>query len=217
MARNPSPSERRVVLPRVDWQQFETLLDELGTSRTSRLTYAGGKLEMMTPLEEHERCDRLIESLLLVVAEEADVPLYSNGSLLLKRADLGEAIQPEGCYSVGNPIPAQRRAELDLERVSPPDLVVDVAISTGSLDRLSLYGSMRIPEIWRYTTTVGDDVLKGTLQIYRSQGERYVESPNSGLFPFLPGARVLEFLEQSDAIGLAQALIVLRDWINQHL
>ncbi|MBW4418777.1 MAG: Uma2 family endonuclease [Myxacorys californica WJT36-NPBG1] len=217
MAKNPSPSERRVMLPGVSWQQFETLLGELGTSRTARLTYDRDKLEMMTPLEEHDRCNRLIETLLLVVAEEADIPLYCNGSLLLKRADLGRAIQPEGCYSVGSSIAIEKRAELDLERVAPPELVVDVAVSSGSLDRLSLYGAMGVPEIWRYTTTVGDDVLKGSLQIYRSQGDRYVESTNSGLFPFLPGAQVLEFLEQSDAIGLAQALIVLRDWINQHV
>jgi Uma2 family endonuclease len=224
MAKQPTPTEKRVVLPGVSWQQFETLLDELGTSRTARLTYEAskgsrdrGKLEMMTPLEEHDRCNRLIESLIMVIAEETQMAVYSGGSILLKRADLGCAIQPEAVYFVGEPIRLRERAELDVERSALPDLVVDVLISNGSFDRFSLYGSMGIPEIWRYTTSVGEDALKGTLQVYRLQGNRYVESANSALFPFLPGARVQEFLEHSDAIGLAQALIVLRDWIQQHL
>ena len=216
MGRKPTPTEKRVTLSGVSWQTFEELLDELGQTRTARLTYDRGKLEMMTPLEEHDRCIRLIESLILVLADELSLKIYSIGSVLLTLPDLGRAIQPDAIYSLKD-VQLQRRAELEMNQAAPPDLAVEVAITKGAIDRDSMYASMGVPELWRYTTTVGDEVLKGKLRIYRLQGDQYIETANSKLFPTLPADRVLEFLEQSDTIGLAQALIVLREWSKEQL
>lgn len=216
MGRKPTPTEKRVTLSGVSWQSFEELLGELGQTRTARLTYDRGKLEMMTPLEEHDRCLRLIESLILVLADELYLKIYSLGSVLLTLPDLGRAIQPDAMYSLQE-VRLQKRAELDMRRAEPPELAIEVAIGKGSLDRDSIYVSMGVPEIWLYTTTVGDDVLKGSLQIYQLQGDTYIATENSKLFPALPGKRVQEFLEQSDTIGLAQALIVLREWSKEQL
>ncbi len=216
MGRKPTPTEKRVTLSGVSWQSFEELLNELGQTRTARLTYDRGNLEMMTPLEEHDRCLRLIESLILVLADELYLKIYAIGSVLLTLPDLGRAIQPDAAYSLEE-VRLQKRAELDMNRAAPPNLVIEVAIGKGAIERDSIYAEMRVPEIWRYTTTVGDDVLKGDLQIYQLQGERYIKTANSKLFPALPGDRVLEFLEQSDTIGLAQSLIVLRAWSKEQL
>ena len=217
MSRKPTATEKRVLLSGVSWQQFETLLDELGRDRTTRMTYDRGKLEMMTPLEEHDRCARLIESLILVLGDELRSKVYSLGSILLTRSDIGRAIQPESCYYFDQEVRVRNKAELDMNQTPPPDLVVDVAIEKGKMDRFSIYGSMEVPEIWRYTTVTGEDVLKGNLQILQFRGDRYTEVSNSVQFPMLPSARVLEFLEQSDSLGLAQALVVLRDWMRKHL
>jgi Uma2 family endonuclease len=216
MGRKPTPTEKRVTLSGVSWQAFEELLNELGTDRTARLTYDRGKLEMMTPLEEHDRCIRLLESLILVVADELYLKIHSIGSVLLTLPDLGQAIQPDAAYSLEE-ARLTKRAEMDMNRMAPPDLAIEVSMSQGKIDRFSMYASMGVPELWFYLTTIGDDVLKGNLQIFQLRGDRYVETPNSKLFPALPGKRVSEFLEQSDTIGLAQALIVLREWAKQQL
>ncbi len=214
MARKPAPTEKRIVLPGVSWQQFDMLLDELGTERTARLTYDQGKLEMMTPLEEHERCSRLIESLILVIADEMDVEIHSIGSALLKRADLACVAQPDASYYLTEKVRLSRRAELDLNQTPPPDLAVEVAITKSSLNTFGIYAALELPEVWQYWTTIGDNVLKGTLLIYQLQNGHYVERSTSPAFPFLPAKRVLEFLDQSDKIGLAQALMVFRSWIQ---
>jgi Uma2 family endonuclease len=217
MAKKPIATEKRVVLSGVNWQKFELLLDELGANRAVRMTYDRGKLEMMTPLEEHSRCSRLMESLILVFAEEVQLEVKPIGSILLKESEIGRAIQPESCYYVGREVRVRDRAELNMSEVPPPDLVVDVAIAEGKFDRLSIYDSFDVPEIWSYKTQTGEDALKGELRIYQRREGRYVQSPMSLLFPFLPGARIQEFLEQSDTLGLAQALQVLRSWIQEHL
>lgn len=217
MGRKPTPTEKRVTLSGVSWQQLETLLEELGTSRTARLTYDRGKLEMMTPLEEHDRCARLIESLILVLADETKTNVNSIGSVFLVRPDIGRGIQPDSCYYIDRSVRLGKRAELDINQFPPPNIAVEVSIGRGQLDRFSLYGSMDVPELWCYSTVVGDDVLKGNLQIFQLQNDRYVETSNSATFPFMTAKRVLEFLEQSDTIGLAQSLIVLREWIEERL
>ncbi|MER3434196.1 MAG: hypothetical protein C4288_12405 [Leptolyngbya sp. ERB_1_1] len=216
MGRKPTPTEKRVTLSGVSWQSFEELLRELGQARTARLTYERGKLEMMTPLEEHNRCLRLIDSLILVVADELYLKIHSIGSVLLTLPDVGRAIQPDAAYALEE-ARLQKRSVLNMSQSAPPDLAVEVAIGKGSIDRDSIYAAMGVPEIWRYMTTVGDNVLKGNLQIYQLQGDRYVVIANSKLFPALPGKRVQEFLEQSDTIGLAQALTVLREWSKEQL
>lgn len=213
MAKKLAPTEKRIVLPGVSWQQFETLLEELGPTRTARLTYDRGKLEMMTPLEEHERCSRLIESLMLVVADEMEIQINSIGSILLKRADLGCVAQPDSSYYLTEKI-RSNRAELDLNQSPPPDVVVEVSITKSSLDKFAIYAALGLPEVWQYWTTIGDNVLRGNLLIYQLQNGQYVECLTSPTFPFLPAKRVLEFLDQSDKIGLAQALTIFRSWIQ---
>ncbi len=215
MPKKPIPTEQRVILPSVSWQQFEQLLAELGNERQTRLTYLRGKLEMMTPVEAHERCSKLIDSLILVLVDELSIPLTAIAPVLLKHEALGCATEPDVCYYLEKR--SLRRAhELDLSQDLSPDLLVEVALTKSNLDKLPIYATLGIPEVWRYITTVGDDMLKGTLLIYELQDDRYVERSHSQAFPMLPAGRVLEFLEQSDSIGLASALRVLRAWIQEN-
>ena len=48
------PRADRVLLHDVSWERFERLLKDLGESRSARVTYDDGALEIMTPLPEHE-------------------------------------------------------------------------------------------------------------------------------------------------------------------
>lgn len=212
MLKKPVVTEQRVVLPNVSWQQFETLLSELGVERQTRLTYLRGKLEMMTPVEAHERCSKLIDSLILVLADELKVPLTPVLPVLLKHEAMGCATEPDACYYLEDRSP---RSEIDLGQEMPPDLLVEVALTKSSVEKLPIYETLEIPEVWRYITTLGDDMLKGKLLIYHLQSNGYVEQSSSLAFPFLSAARILEFLEQSDSMSLATALRVLRAWVQE--
>jgi Uma2 family endonuclease len=212
MAKKVLPTEQRVVLKDVSWQQFEQLLVELGSERQTRLTYLRGKLEMMTPVEAHERCSRLIDSLILVIVDELAVPLTSLIPATLKHAAINCATEPDACYYLEK---RQRTSELDLSQDLPPDLLVEVALTKSTLEKLPIYASLGIPEVWRYVTTVGEEMLKGKLTMYQLQDDQYVERTDSLAFPLLSAARVLEFMEQSDSMGLATALRLLRAWVQE--
>ncbi len=214
MAKGPKPSEQRLVLEKISWQQFETILAEMGTGRTTRFTFDRGRLELMTPLEEHDRCHKLIESLILVLVDEMKLRVEGYKAPTLKRPDLGLAVEPEAGYYIQHEAAMQGRSAIDLTVDPQPDLLLDVALNQSTLDRLSLYAALGVPEVWRYVSQAGADFLKGSLSLYCLVDGRYVEMAQGLAFPFLPAGRILQFIDQSDVSGLMTALRSLREWLQ---
>ena len=53
-----------IYVSNVSWQEFETILEELGEKRSARLAYSNETLEMVVPLPEHELPRDLISDIL---------------------------------------------------------------------------------------------------------------------------------------------------------
>jgi Uma2 family endonuclease len=208
-------TEKRTILTDVTWQKFESLLAELGVERQTRLTYFRGKLELMTPIAAHERCNKLLESLILVLSEELRRPVTGLMPVLLKAPQIGCAIEPDACYYVREAEQMQGKNDLCLPNDPLPDLLVEVALTKSNLDKLPIYAALQIPEVWRYITTADEDILKGRLLIYTLRGDRYTESDRSAMFPFLAASRILQFLQESDSISLAASIRLLRAWVKE--
>jgi Uma2 family endonuclease len=224
MPKDRPPNEQRVLLPSITWQKFEQILTELPPDRQIRLTYHRGKLEMMTPVAEHDRCQKLLDSLILVLADELDRSIEAIAPILIKSPELDIAIEPDACYYLLQgkhrdtaPTPGTDRVQIHLPTDSPPDLLIEIALTQTKLDKLPLYTRLAIPEIWRYITTAGENVLKGKLEIYHLQGDRHLPQRHSTLFPGLSSDRILEFIEQSDSMSLSASLRLLRAWIQEKL
>jgi Uma2 family endonuclease len=211
------PSEQRVLLDSISWQKFEALLRELGEARTTRLAYNRGQLEMMTPNEEHERCRKLIESLLLVLADETYLKVSGFSSTLLQQFDPPCAVEPDACFYIQDAELMSRQTTIDLASDPVPELVFEVALTPSSLDKLPIYAAIAIPEVWRYVTEKKPQTLERKLLIYQLQAGQYQLSEFSSIFPFLSAARVEEFIEQSDSLGLVQALQLLRAWVGDRV
>lgn len=118
--KTPAPSEYRTVLPKVNWQKYEELLAEMAGDRTARFTFDRGRLEMMNPLEEHDRCCKLIESLLLVITDELDQPITSYKAPTLKREDLQIGTEPDTGYYLQNCDRMDGKRAIDLAVDPPP-------------------------------------------------------------------------------------------------
>ncbi|MBF2026687.1 MAG: Uma2 family endonuclease [Oscillatoriales cyanobacterium C42_A2020_001] len=211
----PAPSEYRTVLQKVSWQKYEQLLAEMERDRTARFTYQRGRLEMMAPLEEHERCHKLIESLILTLTDELDIRIESYKTPTLKRQDLQLGTEPETAYYIQNAAKMVRRNSIDLETDPVPDLILEVELSRSSLNKFEIYAELGIPEVWRYISKPGDTFLKGQFFIHYLHGDRYIEEDHGLAFPFLSAGRVLQFIDQSDVSGLPTALRELRIWAEE--
>lgn len=209
MITTSTPAEQRVLLQNISWQLFESLLQEMGEHRSTRLAYYKGKLELMTPLWEHENPNRKIEAMVIALVDELNLNIEMGGSFTLKREERAAGKEPDSCYYIQNEARVRGKKEIDLTQDPPPDLALEIDITSSSLNQLALYASLGVPEVWRYNGQ--------RLQIYQLQQEEYVECDRSPTFPLLAATKIEEFLEQCQNLGVTAAVRQFRKWIKNQL
>lgn len=199
--------EQRVVFHNISWQAYEQILAALGESRSSRLTYDRGTLEITMPLEEHESATRLIELFIRILVEELGLKIKTMGSTTLNRPDLQKGAEPDNCYYIQNQ-PKVAGKKVDLNTDPPPDLIAEVDITHTDINKLDLYASMGVPEFWRYNGQV--------LRIYQLQDGQYTEVESSPTFSWEIKERLYQFLQEAK-FDEVQASKNFRAWVQQEV
>lgn len=203
------PAEQRTILQNISWETFETLLAETGVDRGSRFAYECGILEIMSPLIEHESYKNNIGNLVIVLAEELGIEIKSAGSTTLKLKSANRGIEPDNCYYIQNELAFRGKQTLDLTTDLPPDLAIEIDITSSSINKLDIYSALGVPEIWRYNGRV--------LQIYQLVEKRYIESEFSCAFPLVPAIEINQFIEQGKAIGEIALIKLFRAWVRNKI
>jgi Uma2 family endonuclease len=197
--------EQRVVFHHLNWQSYLQILHALPQTRSGRLTYDQGTLEITMPLEEHEFFGRLLGLFIRILVEELGQDLKTMGSTTLNYPNLDKGAEADEAFYIQNHASVAGRS-VDLSQDPPPDLVVEVDITHTDIDKNRLYASMGVPELWRFDGHV--------LQIYQLQEGQYVEVETSPTFPNFPKTRLYEFLEQCRTSEV-QASKALRQWAQE--
>ncbi|MDF0555450.1 Uma2 family endonuclease [Kamptonema sp. UHCC 0994] len=201
-----TPAEQRTVLENISWETFEAILKEIGDNRGSRLAYDEGILEIMTPLFEHEIYKSNLGNLIIVLAEELNIEIKSAGSTTLKIKVVKKGIEPDNCYYIENESAVRGKLELDLETAPPPDLAIEIDITSSSVDKFGIYASLGVPELWRYNGRI--------LEFYQLVESEYIECEFSIAFTFLSATDMTRFVEQSKTIGEIALIKLFRDWLQ---
>ena len=141
MSIGSSQSETRVVLSGISWSTFESVLAETQNHGT-RFTYDRGYLEMMSPSREHERAKRFIGRMIEAATEELGIPISSASSTTLKAEWDERGLEADESYYIANEARVRGRDEIDLRVDPPPDLAIEVDISSSSLDQLGIYADL---------------------------------------------------------------------------
>ena len=199
---------QRVTLHGVSWQTYTRLLAELGDHRASRLAYAPGVLEITMPSDRHETQKKLLERMIETLTEELHLPAKSFGSTTLNRADLQHGAEPDSCYYIQHVSQIEGR-QVDLASAPPPDLVVEVDISSPSSRRIDIYMQLGVPEMWRYSG--------GSMQVYRLHEGEYVPCDLSPSFPIVPTAVINQYLHQAETQDDTTFIQTWRRWIRQQI
>jgi Uma2 family endonuclease len=199
-------AEHRVVLHQVSWETYESLLSDLADCSAPRLTYDRGTLEIMSPSEEHEEVNRALAFLVEALIAELDLDARSLGSATFGRKDLEKGFEPDSCFYIENAARLKGKRKIDLTKDPPPDLVVEVDLSSSSLEKLPIYAQIGVPEVWRYD---GERVRVHTLR-----EDRYEEAPASLAFPFLTDVKLSEFLKEAREEKRSHCLRSIREWLS---
>src|SRR5258706_6472159 len=88
---------QHIVLEDASWELYENLLQDIG-DRPIRINYDQGRLEMMSPLPEHERPKKIIGRLIETLSYELGIEIACLGSTTFRRRDKEKGLEPDECY-----------------------------------------------------------------------------------------------------------------------
>jgi Uma2 family endonuclease len=205
--RDTGSQQSVVSLQPVTWQTYQALLSDLGDHRSTRLSYDRGTLEIKLPSKLHELVNRLLERIITTLTEELDLNVVSLGSTRFDQESADQGVEPDSCFYIQN---ADRVDPMDTQPPQdfPPDLVVEVDITSSSRSRLPIYQAMGVPEIWCYK--------RDSLTILRWDMAGYQTCQTSGVFPWLSAAMLSDWVAQGRRSSNQNVLIkAVRDRVRQ--
>ena len=201
---------QRVLLKNISWDEFEQIIDELGNDRGSRIAYYKGVLEIMVPLAGHEDGKEIIGDLVKILLEELDIEFRSLGSTTFKRRDVASGVEPDACFYIQNEAVIRGRNRIDINFDPPPDLAIEIDITSKSEIKKNSYQALGVGELWIYDGR--------SLQINLLQNSQYIESTTSQIFPNLPIIDVIpRYVQQSKEQGRNAAVKAFRVWVGEQL
>jgi Uma2 family endonuclease len=171
--------EARFVYCGMSWQRYLDFDKALGDDRPGpRFYYLDGELEVMSTSEEHECIKKWLADLLAVYFEEAGTEIMPRGQATMRLALKQAGAEPDESWCIGT--------EKEF-----PDLVLEIALTSGGVRKLELYLRFQVPEVWIWR--------KGKLEIFAllESGEGYEKQDAASRL--LPGLDV-RLLERCAAI-----------------
>ncbi|MEH1910806.1 MAG: Uma2 family endonuclease [Nostoc sp.] len=175
--------EKLVTLKDVSWEQFKGIEAQLQDNRNVRLSYLSGILEIMSPIgDKHEKVKSTVGLLLEAYMKKLGIRFYRRGGFTLEEPGYASGT-PDESYSIGT------------ER-EVPDIVIEIIVTSGSINRKELYKPKKVPEVWFWKSN--------QIKIFRFGESGEDEEVNrSGFFPNLDPALLLRYIampDQYDAI-----------------
>ena len=158
--------EQRVVFCGISWDRYLSFDQSLGDDRPGpRLYFLDGELEIMTTSNEHERVKKWIGGLLELYFDAIGIEIMPRGQATMRLALKAAGAEPDESWCLG-------------EEKEFPDLALEIALTSGGIDKLKIYRRFDVPEVWIWR--------RGKLEIFaRSGAADYAASATSLALPGL--------------------------------
>ncbi len=202
----PAPSNAGVIR-NVRWETFEALLNDRGNDGP-RIFYDEGTLEIMSPYRKHERFKKLLARLIEAFTEELAIEISSGGSTTLKNRWKEKGAEPDESYHVQHEAAMRGRDQIDLSTDPPPDLVLEIDVTTSTVDKLKIYSSFGVPEVWSHEEGSG-------LTVWQLQQDgKYAPLKSSQVLPKFPVSEIGRFLDERATLGENRLVKEFRAWVR---
>ena len=204
MATVLSPPEQRVTLYNVSWETYERLLADLQDASAPRLTYDRGTLEIMSPSSERERYNRTVAQIVEELVVEMNINFDNLDSTTFRREEIDRGFEPDSCFYIQNAARVRGQKRIDLAVDPPPGLVIEIDITSPSLDKFLLFAQTGVPEVWRFDGS--------RLSIYELAGGEYWERDTSLAFPTVAASDITALIKESEEMERPRWVHKVRNW-----
>ncbi len=178
------PEEKLITLHSISWEQFKGIEAQLDKNREVRIAYLAGVMEIMSPIgDRHEYVKTTLGYLIEAYMREKGIRFYGRGGFTLESPGYASGT-PDESYCIGS-------------NKETPDIVIEIIITSGTINRRELYKPKKVPEVWFWKSD--------QMRIFRLNiaGE-YEEVNLSRFFPDLDKALLLRYVadpDQYDAVS----------------
>ncbi|HMS40264.1 MAG TPA: Uma2 family endonuclease [Pyrinomonadaceae bacterium] len=200
------PAGSEIILRGQTFEDYEEIIEEIGENGGVRVQFDGEHLKIMTLSARHEKYVRLIERMIDNVSMRKRIKILSFGSTTMKSFGGKRGSEPDCSFYIQNADVVARKSSIDFSRDVPPDVVVEVDIHHDSLDKFSIYSSLRVPEFWLFN---GE-----SLKIFRLENEKYFEVEKSLALPILSADILTNFLKQLEDSDQFEILLEFEKWLE---
>jgi Uma2 family endonuclease len=187
-----------VILRHQSWTDYESILASRQDNAAIKIYFDAltQEIQLMAPLPEHGNKSDTLADLVKALLRKHDQDWQCFDPITLKRYGV-KGIEPDTCFYIDNRQAILGKAQIDLAFDPPPDLAIEIDVT--SLTRPEDYAEIKIPELWFYRNR--------SLLIYLWDGEKYIESPSSKLFPLISVIQLLpQYVEMAWTQGSSVAI-----------
>lgn len=202
----PLNDQQHMVLGDVSWGLYEKLLREQ-QERNVRITFDQGRMEIMSPLPEHERPAHAIAMFVVLLAMELNIPIGGLKSTTFRRKDEAKGLEPDECFYVQNEARTRGKKRLGLRRDPPPDLAIEIDITHRTIPKMPIYLKLGVPEVWLL-----DDA---GLRCHVLGGGKYRVVEKGRAFPMLRVKDLEPFLQRLEREDQTTVMRAFRDWVRR--
>lgn len=154
------------------WQEYQTLCEQRGDHSIPRLKYRFGEVLLMSPLPKHGRDVSLIADIIKVLLDSLNQE-YDSFTPVTMQLPETSGIEPDYCFYIDHWQTVSGKDRIDWRNDPPPDLVLEIDIT--SYSDVRDYLPYQVPEVWLFRDQ--------KLVIYQLQTDEYTITPQSRYFP----------------------------------
>ncbi|MEO8073799.1 MAG: Uma2 family endonuclease [Acidobacteriota bacterium] len=198
---------QKLILQGISWDFYEQILEEYKDSNAVHFAYDDGFLEVEVPLAKHEIPNRILQDLVTVICVEKEIDFINAGSTTFRKRAKAKGVEPDTCFYIQNETKIRGKLEIDLQTEPPPDLVIEVDVTSPSLNKMPIYAALEVSEVWLYK---GQKVV-----FYKLFGGIYQEIEKSLAVPILSSVKATEFLQKGLKESSSKWFKEVREWANK--
>ena len=198
---------QKLILQGVGWDFYEEILKEFEDSNALHFAYDNGFLAVEVPTLKHEKPKGLLADLVKFICLELQIDYVNAGQTTFRQKSKAKGVEPDTGFYIQNESKVRELLEIDLQKDPPPDLVIEVDVTSPSLDKMPIYAALGVAEVWLYK---GERV-----EFFKLEGEEYREIENSIALPILSGKQATEFLKAGLSESSSKWFQMVRDWAKK--
>ena len=189
------------------WDNYEDLLARRQDKAGLKIRYSSvtQEIRIMSPLPGHGKNTDILADLVKALLRHQGKDWEAFTPITLKKANQ-QGAEPDYCFYIQNRERILGKERLDFEVDPPPDLVIEVDLT--STTKAEDYQAIAPTELWIYR--------RGNLLIYQFDGQQYRDSQNSYNFPDFDVKKLIpQYVERGWLVGSSVAVREFEKFLSE--